>query len=117
MARLPNTATLAERREVHAAKMSGKKYDAARRFAQQPTRIQAALARVPAGAFGRMVRANRHTLDPHKNEREIARRARQAERINANREARTDGMQTRGVVLAAGHRFNFSRRGNLVAAA
>lgn len=78
MSRAPNTTTAAERREMHAAKMAGKKYDAARRFAQQPTRLQVALARVPEGAFGRMARVNRHTLDPHNNDREIARRQRQA---------------------------------------
>lgn len=116
MSRFPNTATAAERREAHAAKMAGKKYDAARRFASQPTRLQASLARVPVGAFGRMVRANRHTLDPHTNAREIERRARQAARINENRESRLDetGTQTRGVVLAGGLALNFSRRGRLV---
>ncbi|MCG7348899.1 hypothetical protein [Sphingomonas sp. ACRSK] len=116
MARLSNTATAAERREAHAAKMAGKKYDAARRFATQPTRLQASLARVPAGAFGRMARANRHTLDPHTNAREIERRIRQVTRINNNRESRLDetGTQTRGVVLAGCQAFNFSRRGRLV---
>lgn len=116
MSRFPNTATAAERREAHAAKMAGKKYDAARRFATQPTRVQAALGRVPAGAFTRMAHANRHTLDPHTNAREIERRARQAARINDNRENRltADGTQTRGVVLAGGLAFNFSRRGKLV---
>lgn len=31
MARLPNTSTKAERKELHKAKMAGKKYDAQRR--------------------------------------------------------------------------------------
>lgn len=116
MSRFPNTATAAERREAHAAKMAGKKYDAARRFATQPTPLQRSIARMPAGAFGRLVRANRHTLEPHTDAREVERRARQAARINDNRESRltADGTQTRGVVHAGGHVFNFSRRGKLV---
>lgn len=118
MSRISKSLTKDERKQLHRAKMAGKKYDAARRFASQPTAIQAALARVPEGAFGRMVRANRHTLDPHTDAREIERRKRAAARINASRESRWvdtgPGRQTKGLVIANGERFNFSRRGNLV---
>ncbi|SFJ49678.1 hypothetical protein SAMN03159338_1568 [Sphingomonas sp. NFR04] len=75
MARLPHNATKAERLEAHKAKLAGKKLN--EQFAA-PTRLQKSLARVPAGAFGRMSRANRHTLDPHSDAREIARRERQS---------------------------------------
>lgn len=81
MARLPNTATKAELVEVHRAKMTGKKYDAARRY-NEPSRGRTAittraLARKLFG-FGSIASANRHTGNPHEGAREIARRQRQA---------------------------------------
>lgn len=53
----------------------------------------------------------------HQHAREIARRVRQANSINANRENRMHGDRTHGYVMAAGYRMNFSRRGRLVFAA
>lgn len=83
MSRFPSNASKEELAAIHKAKMKGKKLDRQRHAVTKPTRLQQALARVPAGAFGEMARRNRHTLDPHTDAREIAR----AERRAANQAA------------------------------
>lgn len=80
MARLPNTATKAERLEVHKAKMAGKVYDRNRRFPERFNFLRTGFSRSALKrmvGYGSIARANRHTGKPHEHAGEIARRARQ----------------------------------------
>jgi hypothetical protein len=84
MARLPNTATKAEREELHKAKMAGKVYDRARRaesFRFDFYGCSLSRSRIKRMfGYSSIARANRHTGEPHQHAREIARRQRRAER-------------------------------------
>jgi len=81
MARLPNTATKADRIELHKAKMAGKIFDRNRRFPEKFNFYTCGLSRSRIKrmfGYGSIARVNRHTNEPHAHAAEIARRQRQA---------------------------------------
>lgn len=74
MSRFPNTISADDRTLAHKMKMAGKKYDRARRIRADSERAQM----FPDTIGVLQAHVNRHTLEPHSNNREIARRQRQA---------------------------------------